>query len=191
MTVRVVLASGSPRRHELLAQLGMEIDVRPSDIDETPLPGEHPIDYVRRLALGKAEAAAFAAEPDTVVVAADTTVEIDGQILAKPDDAAHAVSMLQALRGRTHHAHTGVAVRRGEHIKSVVVTTAVDFADVSDAEIAWYVGTGEPLDKAGAYAVQGRAAAYVRAVHGSVTNVVGLPLTETLELLKQVGVVLR
>ena len=191
MTLRVVLASGSPRRRELLSQLGIEIDVRPSDIDETPLPGEQPTEYVRRLALGKAAVAAEMVGPDDIVIAADTTVEIDGRILAKPDGEEHAAAMLRAIRGRTHHTHTGVAVRRGAQVECAVVTTAVEFADLSDAEINWYVGTGEPLDKAGAYAIQGRAAAYVRAVHGSVTNVVGLPLTETLELVSRVGGAIR
>ena len=185
----LVLASGSPRRRELLERLGLRIEVRPADIDETPLAHEDPVAYVMRLAGEKAARVPFFAS-GLPVVAADTTVELDGAILAKPDDAEHAVAMLRSLSGRVHAVHTGVAVSHGDDREVIAVTTEVEFADLSDAAIAWYVGTGEPMDKAGAYALQGAGGAFVRAVRGSVSNVVGLPLAETLQLLARVGVVL-
>ena len=183
----LVLASGSPRRRELLERLGLRIEVRPADIDETPLANEDPVAYVMRLAAEKAARVPFFAS-GLPVLAADTTVELDGTILAKPDDAEHAFAMLRSLSGRGHAVHTGVAVAHGDDREVIAVTTEVEFADLSDAAIAWYVGTGEPTDKAGAYALQGAGGAFVRAVRGSVSNVVGLPLAETLQLLARVGV---
>jgi septum formation protein len=172
--VSVVLASGSPRRLELLRQMGVEPSVVPADIDETPLDGEAPVAYVRRLAIEKA--AAVAAADATMVIAADTTVDLDGRILAKPVDADDAARMLRALSARTHRVHTGVAVRWGGETLADVVTTLVTFAPITDSLLAWYVGTGEPLDKAGAYALQGAGGVLVERVAGSVSNVVGLPL---------------
>ncbi|MEL6891599.1 MAG: Maf family protein [Actinomycetota bacterium] len=187
--VDLVLASGSPRRRELLAQLGLDFEVRPADIDETPHTGEAPVDYVRRLS---AEKAAAAARHDEIVVAADTTVTIDDVILEKPLDAADACRMLRLLSGRTHRCHTAVTVVDAgcgtEASDTVVVTTEVDFARLDDATIDWYVQTGEAFDKAGAYGIQGAAGAFVREVRGSVTNVIGLPLAETVDLLRAVAV---
>ena len=182
----VVLASGSPRRHELLAQIGVAFTVRVPDIDESPLSDEKPSDYVRRLAFAKA--AAVDASPDELVVAADTTVELDGQIFAKPVDAADAAAMLRHLSGRTHRVHTGVAVRCDGRELAEVCTTLVSFVDLDDATIDWYVATGEPLDKAGAYALQGAGGALVRLVRGSVSNVIGLPLHLVVSLAEQLGV---
>lgn len=185
---RVLLASASPRRRELLAQLGLQFDIAAPDVDETPLPGEAPVPYVARLAVVKA--AAVSAPPDTLVIAADTTVEIDGDILAKPADAAEARSMLRRLSGRTHQVHTGVAVQLGERSLGEVVTAHVTFVTLDDAQIDWYVGTGEPMDKAGGYAVQGAGGVFVARVDGSVSNVIGLPLHTVVQLAAQLGVAL-
>lgn len=182
----ILLASGSPRRRELLAQLGLQFEIAAPDVDETPLPGEAPVPYVGRLAVVKAMA--VAAGDDTLVIAADTTVEIDGDILAKPADAAEARAMLRRLSGRAHHVHTGVALRRGEHTLCEVVTAHVTFATLTDAQIDWYVATGEPMDKAGAYAVQGIGGVFVEKVDGSVSNVIGLPLHTVVRLAEQLGV---
>lgn len=179
----LVLASQSPRRRELLGQLGLALDVRPADVDETPRPGEEARAYVLRVAEAKAAAVAAAG----VVLAADTAVVLDGRILGKPRDAEDAAAMLRELSGRAHEVLTGVCARAGARREQVVVASAVELAPLSEAQIAWYVGTGEPLDKAGAYAVQGAASAFVTSVRGSVSNVVGLPLPETLALLARFG----
>jgi septum formation protein len=184
---RLVLASASPRRRELLARVGIEVDVEPADIDETPLPGEPAIDHARRLAAAKADAAG-----DRLawrwVLAADTVVEIDGAILGKAADPAEAEAMLRRLLGRTHRVTTAFSLRdpdgrrRDQH-----VTSEVDMRAAGDDEIAGYVASGEWRGKAGAYAVQGMAAALVTAVRGSITNVVGLPLAEVVALLRASG----
>lgn len=183
---RILLASASPRRRELLAQLGVQFEIAAPDVDETPLPGETPVPYVGRLAVVKASAVHAGA--DTLVIAADTTVEIDGDILAKPADAADARAMLRRLSGRTHEVHTGVAVQLGERTLSDVVTTHVTFATLTDEQLDWYVGTCEPMDKAGAYAVQGAGGVFVERVDGSVSNVIGLPLHTVVHLAGQLGV---
>jgi septum formation protein len=177
----LVLASGSPRRRELLAQLGLAFAVVVPDVDETPRSGERPVELVRRLALAKV--AAVDGDP---VLAADTTVEVDGEILGKPVDADDARRMLRRLSGRAHKVHTGVAVRADERVGAEVVTTIVTFVPLQPVVIEWYVGTGEPLDKAGAYAIQGAGGVFVEAVRGSVSNVVGLPLTTVARLLHRV-----
>lgn len=182
----VVLASSSPRRQELLTQIGLEFSVRVPDIDESPLPDEEPRDYVRRLAFAKA--AAVDASADELVIAADTTVELGGEIFAKPLDAADAAVMLRHLSGRTHRVHTGVAARRNGRELAEVCTTLVTFVDLDEAAIDWYVSTGEPLDKAGAYALQGAGGALVRLVRGSVSNVIGLPLHLVVDLAERLGV---
>ena len=180
-----MLASASPRRRELLALLGVTFAVQPADVDETPWAGEPALDYVIRVAEDKANVAAER-DPDALVIAADTTVDLDGTILAKPTDEADAERMLRALSGRAHEVHTHVVVAHGAGGwgMAATVTTQVLFDSLSDTDIAAYVATGEPMDKAGAYAIQGGAAAFVRGVHGSVTNVVGLPLAELRELLR-------
>ncbi len=193
MSPHVVLASSSPRRRELLERLGLEFRISSPDIDESPLPEETPTAYVHRLAVAKAHAVHAAS--DELVIAADTTVEADGLILAKPNEApdpqAAAAAMLRRLSGRTHATHTGVAVRLGERTLAEVVTTAVTFVPLTEADIAWYVGTGEPLDKAGAYAVQGAGGVFVARIDGSVSNVVGLPLHAVAALAGRLGVSLR
>lgn len=182
----VVLASASPRRHELLTQIGVQFTVRVPDIDESPQLCETPDEYVRRLAFAKAAAVECAA--DELVIAADTTVDVGGKILGKPLDEPEAASMLRGLSGRTHRVHTGVAVRLGDQEIAEVCTTRVTFITLDEATIAWYVSTGEPMDKAGAYAVQGAGGALVRYVSGSVSNVIGLPLHVVIDLAGRCGV---
>lgn len=183
---RVVLASASPRRHELLTQIGVQFTVRVPDIDESPQGNEAPAEYVRRLAYVKA--AAVSAEPDELVIAADTTVDLGAKILGKPLDDRDAASMLRRLSARTHRVHTGVAVRRGGQEFAEVCTTFVTFVTLDEAMIEWYVSTGEPMGKAGSYAVQGAGGALVRRVRGSVSNVIGLPLHLVIELAGRSGV---
>lgn len=187
----LVLASGSPRRRELLEALGFPLVIRPVDVDESPNGGEAPDDYVRRLARTKAAAAAGLEEARTgeLVLGADTIVVLDGEMLGKPTDSDDARSMLRRLAGRDHEVKTGVALRDLDRGLDEVVeeTTRVRFAPLSDEEIDWYVGTGEPLDKAGAYAVQGRGALFVEAVYGSYSCVVGLPIAATYQLLRRAG----
>jgi len=182
----VILASASPRRHELLTRIGVTFTVRAPDIDESPDNGEVPVDYVRRVATAKA--AAVAAATDELVIAADTTVDLESQILGKPVDDRDAASMLRRLSGRTHRVHTGVAVRRKGQELAEVCTTLVTFAALDEASIQWYVSTGEPMGKAGAYALQGAGAALVESVHGSVSNVIGLPMHVVIELASRTGV---
>lgn len=183
----MVLASGSPRRKELLTYLGLDFDVLVPDIDETPRPGESPRAYVDRLAVAKAHAVAERVAPGTVVLAADTTVDLGGDILGKPVDAADARAMLRRLSGRTHRVHTGVALCRDTTTVHEVSTSMVSFVPLTDASIEWYVATGEPLDKAGAYAVQGVGGVFVQTVRGSVSSIIGLPLHSVARLAAQVG----
>ncbi len=185
--MRLVLASGSPRRRELLALLGLPFEVVPADVDESVRPGETPVELVRRLALAKADAIALS-DDDAVVLAADTIVDVAGEILGKPTDADDARRMLRSLSARTHLVHTAVAVRRDGRTVQDVVTTAVSMTTMSDAAIEWYLATGEPMDKAGAYAIQGTGGAFVAAIDGSASNVVGLPLATVVELLGRQGV---
>ena len=178
-----MLASGSPRRRELLVQLGIDVEVRPADVDETPRPGESPGDLVRRLAVAKARAVATI-EPDAVVLGADTVVDVDGVIFGKPGDGADARRMLSALSGRTHQVHTAVAVTRPDGtIASEATTTNVTFVELTPAMIDWYVATGEPADKAGGYGLQGIGGVFVERVDGSVSGVLGLPMSAVLRLL--------
>ncbi len=188
MTPRVVLASASPRRRELLARLGIDAVVRPSDVDETTLPGEEPAAHVARLARDKAHAAQRA--DDDLVVAADTEVVLDGAVLGKPADDAAAAVLLRSLSGRTHVVLTGVHVLHGDREASAVEVTEVRFRDLGDDEIAAYVATGEPLDKAGGYGIQGAGGMFVERIDGSDSNVVGLPLATVVRLTRAVGVTL-
>ncbi len=182
----LVLASQSPRRRELLEQLGVPLVVRPAHADEAVLPGEAARDYVLRVAREKARLCSAADGP--IVLAADTAVVLGGEVLGKPSGADDARRMLRALSGTEHEVLTGVCVRRAPALElAAVVSTSVRFAPLSGAEIEWYVATGEPLDKAGAYAIQGAGGAFVVRVDGSVSNVVGLPLAETADLLRRAG----
>jgi septum formation protein len=184
--IQVVLASASPRRYDLLTNIGVRFTVRAPEIDESPRGDETPVDYVRRLASEKA--AAVEATGDELVVAADTTVDLESHILGKPTDELEAASMLRRLSGRTHRVHTGVAVRRNGRELVEVCTTLVTFVPLDEAAIEWYVSTGEPMGKAGAYALQGAGAALVSSVDGSVSNVIGLPMHLLIELAAGVGV---
>jgi len=174
-TATFVLASASPRRHELLTAAGYHFTVDTADIDETPLAGEAAPAYVARLAEAKARAV-LARRPGALVLGADTTVVVDGDILAKPADADDAARMLGRLQGRAHDVLTGVALVSAHWSRVAVAATTVWFAPMTAVEIAAYVASGEPLDKAGAYAVQGRAARWVSRIDGSYSNVVGLPV---------------
>jgi septum formation protein len=173
--VPLVLASASPRRAQLLTKAGYVFTIAPADLDETPLPGEAPAAYVRRLAEAKAAEVARR-RPDAVVVGADTTVVVDGDILGKPADAAEAAAMLARIQGRAHEVLTGVAVAGPAGLESAVASTRVWFSRMSPAEIADYVASGEPMDKAGAYAIQGLASRYIERIEGSEPNVAGLPV---------------
>lgn len=184
--MKLVLASASPRRRELLAHLGVPFEVRPADLDETVHPAEGAHAYVERLA--RAKASARASEPGTVCLAADTSVVIDDEVLGKPGaDAALGAQMLRRLSGRAHEVLTGIAVAGPKGLFARVVSSQVHFRALSEAEIAWYVSTGEGADKAGGYALQGRAGAFISSVVGSPSNVIGLPLTDTVELLRAAG----
>lgn len=189
MGVNLVLASASPRRQELLADLGLSFAVRPADIDESVQPGEAGADYVRRLAREKAVAVA---QPGELVIAADTTVDLNGELLGKPVDEDDARALMRKLSNSVHHVHTGVCALLVEADGSsreefTVVTTAVTFAPVPDAWIDWYIATGEPFDKAGGYGMQGSAAIFVHRIDGSPTNVIGLPLDATASLVAKIG----
>jgi len=181
----LILASASPRRRELLERVGVAIEVLPADIDETPHDREDPEAYVARIALAKAAAVA-ATYPTRWVLAADTTVTIEGEILGKAEDGAEAAAMLRRLSGRTHQVITGFAIA-GARVIIETVTSDVDVVVLDEAMIADYVASGEWRGKAGAYAIQGIGAAFVRGVRGSVTNIIGLPLVEVLEALRAVG----
>ncbi len=181
----IVLASGSPRRHELLASLGVQFDVVIPDIDEAVVDGEAAANYVTRLAIAKA---GVVERPGSLVIAADTTVELHDEIIGKPFDRVEAQTMLRRLSGRTHRVHTGVAVAWGGRIASAIATTEVTFVDLTDADIAWYAATGEPDDKAGAYGMQGTGNVFVASISGSPSNVIGLPLATVVALARDLGV---
>jgi len=198
---RIYLASRSPRRRELLKQIGVGFELlllregpgRDVDVNETQFPGESPEDYALRIARTKAEVASVRVGQRALlqqypVLAADTTVVLDGGIIGKPVDAEHAVQILRMLSGREHLVITAVALARKERIESRVSTSSVWFRKLDDAEIRRYVDSGEPLDKAGAYAIQGRAAAFAARIDGSYSGIMGLPLAETTELLRKFGI---
>lgn len=183
--MKFVLASGSPRRREILYLLGLEHEVRPPDVDERLRPGEAPGVQARRLAVEKASSTA--ADGDDLILAADTLVMLGEEILGKPVDEADAVRMLMKLQGRRHEVHTGLALRLGDRIESDVDVTRVWFRSLDAAECEEYVASGEPLDKAGAYGIQGLGAALVQRIEGEYFNVMGLPVQLLLSLLAQFG----
>lgn len=184
--VRIILASTSPRRKELLEQVGLQFSTTSIDIDESNFLDEIPSDYVVRLAREKAQAVISDFDQDTVIIAADTTVTMDGLILGKPIDQEDAFLMWQLLSGRTHQVMTGVAVAYLGQIQTAIVTTDVDFLRLNAAQMQSYWDSGEPIGKAGGYAIQGLGAAFIPRIQGSYSNVVGLPLVETLALLTAV-----
>ena len=189
MSATLILASASPRRSELLPQLGVDFRVHPADIDESLLKGESPGDYVERMAREKAETVAgLYAEADSAILAADTTVVIDGDVLGKPRDHLDGLAMLARLSGRTHEVITAICLAGGSEAASAQVTTRVQFASLSQATCEAYLATDEPWDKAGAYGIQGLAGAFVLRINGSYSNVVGLPLYETWQLLAARGI---
>lgn len=184
MASRLILASQSPRRQDLLRQVGLEFDVKPADIDESIQPDENVDDYVLRVAKQKAQIIAQQ-YPDAIVLAADTTVSIGTHILTKAQDKQHAFRMWQLLSGQRHQVKTSVVICYAKQIWHDTVCTDVYFKELTQQEMQSYWASGEAFDKAGAYAIQGRAAAWVQRIEGSYSNVVGLPLFETIELLKQ------
>jgi septum formation protein len=183
---RLILASASPRRARILESLGLSFEVRPADVDESLLPGEGPRAAVRRLARRKALVAPR--KPDDCVIAADTMVVLGSRILNKPEDPEDARRMLKSLSGRAHTVMTGVSVAWGQEVATVVDLTEVRFRKMDEGEIARYVRTGEPMDKAGAYHVEGGGAAFIKSIHGSPSNVAGLSVTSARRLLKRAGV---
>jgi septum formation protein len=199
-TVRLILASASPRRAELLLAAGYSFDVVAADVDESIRPGESPSAYVRRLAAEKSAAVIAALKPcatpasvaqgfsagDIVVLGADTTVVVDGAILGKPLDDGEGRDMLRRLSGRTHEVLTGVSLRQGAYEVGRVETTAVVFRVLTEEEIGWYVASGEGRDKAGGYAIQGLASRFITRIEGSYSNVVGLPVACVAELLPEI-----
>lgn len=198
--MRLILASASPRRAELLRAAGFDFLVVAADVDESVRQDEAPATYVRRLAAEKSAAAAASytdvasgfnrtSEDDVVILAADTAVIVDGKILGKPHDDADAARMLRALGGRRHDVMTGISLRRGAYEVGRVETTAVFFRPLSQEEISWYAASGEGRDKAGGYAIQGRASRFIPRIDGSYSNVVGLPVASVVELLADVGIV--
>ncbi len=186
---KLILASASPRRRALLEPTGLSFEVRPADIPEPVHPGEDPRSVVERLALAKASAVAAQASQGSVVLGSDTIVVVDDDVLGKPRDAEHAVSLLRRLVGRGHRVLTGVAfvVAHSDREHVLSVESRVFMRSAEDAELRSYVATGEPMDKAGAYAVQGKGRRFIERVEGSVTNVIGLPLEETCAWLGELG----
>lgn len=190
--MRLVLASRSPRRADILRQMGVAFVVDSADVDETPLAGESPREHVQRLAVAKCLHVASRHTSDTVVLGADTTVDVDGEIFGTPRDVAHAREMLRRLSGRTHLVHTAVCVSHGTlaapatpdgHHRVAIDTAAVAMHPIDPDLLERYLATGESLDKAGAYAVQGEAAMFVREVRGHLTTVIGLPVRLVQQLL--------
>jgi len=182
---RLILASTSPRRRELLTQAGFLFDVLPADIDETRVLDEDPTTYVARLALEKAKAV-HALHPQAVVLGADTTVVLDAEILGKPADLFEAERMLRALSGKVHQVYTGVAVVTNDAVMQHVEMTNVSFSAIPEPELSRYLSTGDSLDKAGAYGIQGYAARWIPRIEGDFFNVVGLPIAATVQLLSAV-----
>lgn len=188
MSTTLILASQSPRRQELLQQLGYDFVCAPADLDETVLAAEKPEQYVARLALAKARVIAKQYANDVVVLGSDTSVVFGQHILGKPESLADCLTILKMLSGHTHQVVTAIAAVKGERIEVVVVNTEVDFKNLTEQEIKRYWQTGEPQDKAGAYGIQGIAGQFVKQIRGSYSAVVGLPLYETAQLLSAFGV---
>lgn len=182
--MNVVLASKSPRRKELLSLLDLDFEIITADIDETMNSSLPVTDEVARISYEKALAVAKGLTTDTVIISADTIVELDGAVMGKPKDEREAEQMLDSLSGKTHNVHTAVTVLKGDKHETRVVTTAVTFRDITDDEILSYIKTSEPMDKAGAYGIQGRASKFVSGICGDYFNVVGLPICTLSQMLK-------
>ncbi len=185
---RLILASTSPRRAELLRQIGVAFTQRPIEVDESPLPGEVAAETALRLALAKARAAWAEAGPDAAVLGADTLVSIEGETLGKPRDEAEHRAMLRRLSGRRHEVYSAVALAWEDEARALLSVSHVHFRPLQEEEIAAYWASGEPADKAGGYAIQGRAAIFISHLQGSFSGVMGLPLYETAELLAEAGI---
>ena len=188
MPAQLYLASRSPRRAQFLEQLGLRFEALPADVPEQPTPGQAPAEYALAIAQAKARAAAALAPLPLPVLGADTDVSVDGEILGKPRDRADCLAMLARLSGRSHEVCSAVAVIAGPRVETALSVTRVHFGAISAAAAAAYWDSGEPADKAGAYAIQGHAARWVKSIEGSYSGVVGLPLYETCELLRRFGV---
>ncbi|HIG64887.1 MAG TPA: septum formation inhibitor Maf [Methyloprofundus sp.] len=183
----LILASASPRRSELLTQLGLIHTIQVADIDETPLGNEAPADYVLRVAAAKASAILPQHPIDSVVLAADTSVVLGDTIMGKPQDLAHAIAMLSQLSASTHQVYSAVSVH-GKRVQQIISISNVTFRAISTQEIIQYWHTGEPADKAGAYAIQGLASTFIETINGSFSGIMGLPLFETAQLLSNEGI---
>jgi septum formation protein len=188
MTAKLILASGSPRRKLLLDQLAILFEIEPPDVDESLVVGEAPEVYVTRLSEKKAQAVAGKYDGETVILAADTTVVLYGNILGKPESKEHGLQMLNKLSGTRHDVLTGVSICNGSRTETFCVRTEVTFRHLGEKEIAWYWETGEPHDKAGSYGLQGAGAAFVKTLTGSYSNVIGLPLSETVLMLRDFSI---
>jgi septum formation protein len=188
MTINLILASGSPRRKLLLEQLGISFEIDPPDVDESVVTGEAPEIYVTRLSEKKAQTIAEKHDSETVILAADTTVVLQGNILGKPESKEHGLQMLNKLSGTRHDVLTGVSICGGSRTETFCVRTEVTFRRLGEKEIAWYWETGEPQDKAGSYGLQGAGAAFVETLAGSYSNVIGLPLSETILILRDFSI---
>jgi len=191
VTSRIVLASRSPRRKEILEKLGLVFEIDPPEIDETPRERENPLSYVQRIAAAKADKVALRHEQQCVVIAADTTVALDGEIFGQPRDVDEARRMIQKLSKKSHSVHTAVSVRFDGKSANGFDTASVMMREVTPELLEWYLATGESMGKAGAYAVQGQGAALVAEVRGEIDTVIGLPVWLLTERLAKVGVKLR
>ena len=189
--MRLILASASPRRADLLREAGIDVEIQPANVDEDVAPHERPEVYVRRIAEAKARAISGRA-PGRLVLAADTAVVVGGEILGKPTGPEDAARMLRTLSGRAHQVVSGVCLLKDDErvVDTAVEVTTVEFAVLSAAEVAWYVGSGESMDKAGGYAIQGLASRFVTRIDGSYSNVVGLPIAVVYRMCTEVGLLL-
>jgi len=187
MTPKLILASASPRRSELLKQIGLQHTIQVADIDETPLHQEKPADYVLRVAHAKSLAIQQHSPKNSIILAADTSVVLADTIMGKPENLQHAIAMLGSLSDNTHQVYSAVSIR-GQQTQQVLSVSNVTFRAISEQEIIQYWDTGEPADKAGAYAVQGLASIFIQSIHGSFSGIMGLPLFETAQLLANEGI---
>ena len=191
MTNRIILASRSPRRKEILEKLGLVFEIDPPEIDETPRLRENPLSYVQRIAATKADKVALKHDQSCLIIAADTTVALDGEIFGQPRDLDEARGMIEKLSKKSHRVHTAVSVRCEGRSTNGFDTASVTMRDVSPELLEWYLATGESMGKAGAYAVQGQGAALVAKVQGEIETVIGLPVSLLTELMAQMGLKLK
>ena len=188
MTSKIILASRSPRRKDILEKLNLSFVIDPPDIDESPFENESPIVYVQRISAAKADLVAQRHDQQCIVIAADTTVELNGEIFGQPRDLDEARFMIQKLSSKTHKVHTAISVRYNQEVANSVDTASVTMREVSSELLEWYIGTGESIGKAGAYAVQGHGAALVTDVTGKIDTVIGLPVGLLLGMLGNLGI---